>query len=295
MLHDRNPPFVLLSDGGVRNGYTVKILNKLHEPRDIHPRPCAGCPGASSPSSAWKPARRSASRPTTCASCACSSRVPPPSVAAAQRGRHAVRAGGARRRLRAGDGAHARSSRSLPTAPGAAHEPDDVLPTARRPAGPAGPPRAAGASSPSSASSSLVNGVLIYSALSTYTGRGRERALPQGPALQRAHRGRRAPGAARLDRDASRSRRDGACARRRSRARRRAGARACRSRACSAGPRPTGYDVALDARRDGAGPLRGAGRRARPRATGCVTLEARAQATAPNPSIASRRRLWLKP
>ena len=33
VLHDRNPPFVLLSDGGIRNGYTVKILNKLHEPR----------------------------------------------------------------------------------------------------------------------------------------------------------------------------------------------------------------------------------------------------------------------
>lgn len=33
VLHDRNPPFVRLSDGGVRNGYTVKILNKLHEPR----------------------------------------------------------------------------------------------------------------------------------------------------------------------------------------------------------------------------------------------------------------------
>lgn len=33
VLHDRNPPFVLLSDGSVRNGYTVKILNKLHEPR----------------------------------------------------------------------------------------------------------------------------------------------------------------------------------------------------------------------------------------------------------------------
>ncbi len=32
VLHDRNPPFVLLSDGGVRNGYVVKILNKLHEP-----------------------------------------------------------------------------------------------------------------------------------------------------------------------------------------------------------------------------------------------------------------------
>jgi cytochrome c oxidase accessory protein FixG len=33
VLRDRNPPFVLLSDGGVRNSFTVKILNKLHEPR----------------------------------------------------------------------------------------------------------------------------------------------------------------------------------------------------------------------------------------------------------------------
>lgn len=32
ILRDRNPIFVELSDGGVRNGYTVKILNKLHEP-----------------------------------------------------------------------------------------------------------------------------------------------------------------------------------------------------------------------------------------------------------------------
>ncbi len=35
VLHDRNPPFVLLSDGGIRNGYTVKILNKLHEPHEF--------------------------------------------------------------------------------------------------------------------------------------------------------------------------------------------------------------------------------------------------------------------
>ena len=28
VLHDRNPLFVLLSDGGVRNNYTVRILNK---------------------------------------------------------------------------------------------------------------------------------------------------------------------------------------------------------------------------------------------------------------------------
>ena len=33
VLSDRNPPFVLLSDGSIRNGFTVKILNKLHEPR----------------------------------------------------------------------------------------------------------------------------------------------------------------------------------------------------------------------------------------------------------------------
>jgi cytochrome c oxidase accessory protein FixG len=35
VLHDRNPPYVLLSDGGIRNGYTVKILNKRHQPRDF--------------------------------------------------------------------------------------------------------------------------------------------------------------------------------------------------------------------------------------------------------------------
>lgn len=34
VLHDRNPPFVRLTDGSIRNGYTVKILNKLHQPRD---------------------------------------------------------------------------------------------------------------------------------------------------------------------------------------------------------------------------------------------------------------------
>jgi len=35
VLHDRNPPYVRLSDGGIRNGYTVKILNKLHEAREF--------------------------------------------------------------------------------------------------------------------------------------------------------------------------------------------------------------------------------------------------------------------
>jgi cytochrome c oxidase accessory protein FixG len=33
VLHDRNPLFVILSDGSVRNGYTIKILNMLPEPR----------------------------------------------------------------------------------------------------------------------------------------------------------------------------------------------------------------------------------------------------------------------
>ncbi len=45
VLHDRNPPFVLLSDGRVRNGYTVKILNKRHEPHD-YVLSIAGLPNA---------------------------------------------------------------------------------------------------------------------------------------------------------------------------------------------------------------------------------------------------------
>ncbi|MDS1138325.1 cytochrome c oxidase accessory protein CcoG [Nitratireductor indicus] len=35
VLHDRNPQYVLLSDGAVRNGYTVKLLNMIPEPRVI--------------------------------------------------------------------------------------------------------------------------------------------------------------------------------------------------------------------------------------------------------------------
>ena len=35
VLQDRTPAYVLLSDGSVRNGYTVKILNKLHQPREF--------------------------------------------------------------------------------------------------------------------------------------------------------------------------------------------------------------------------------------------------------------------
>ncbi len=33
VLRDRTPSYVRLSDGSIRNGYTVKILNKVHEPR----------------------------------------------------------------------------------------------------------------------------------------------------------------------------------------------------------------------------------------------------------------------
>ena len=35
VLRDRNPLFVELSDGSVRNGYTIKILNKRHEAREF--------------------------------------------------------------------------------------------------------------------------------------------------------------------------------------------------------------------------------------------------------------------
>jgi cytochrome c oxidase accessory protein FixG len=45
VLRDRNPPFVRLSDGGVRNGFAVKILNKLHEPH-TYTLGVAGLPGA---------------------------------------------------------------------------------------------------------------------------------------------------------------------------------------------------------------------------------------------------------
>jgi cytochrome c oxidase accessory protein FixG len=35
VLHDRNPIYVRLSDGGLRNGYTVKLLNKLYAPHSF--------------------------------------------------------------------------------------------------------------------------------------------------------------------------------------------------------------------------------------------------------------------
>jgi cytochrome c oxidase accessory protein FixG len=45
VLRDRNPLYVKLSDGGVRNGYTVKLLNKLYGPRALS-LGLEGLPGA---------------------------------------------------------------------------------------------------------------------------------------------------------------------------------------------------------------------------------------------------------
>ena len=45
VLHDRNPVFVRLSDGSIRNGYTVRILNMKAEPRDFR-LDLKGLPGA---------------------------------------------------------------------------------------------------------------------------------------------------------------------------------------------------------------------------------------------------------
>ncbi len=46
VLHDRNPASVLLSDGSIRNGYKVKILNMLAQPRSFEIK-LEGLPGAS--------------------------------------------------------------------------------------------------------------------------------------------------------------------------------------------------------------------------------------------------------
>ncbi len=59
VLHDRNPQFVQLSSGDVRNGYTLKILNMTPRPRDFDVG-LVGLPGAAmwTPGSALDPARR---------------------------------------------------------------------------------------------------------------------------------------------------------------------------------------------------------------------------------------------
>src|SRR5690606_4995208 len=35
VLHDRNPQFVMESNGDIRNGYTIRILNMIAEPRSV--------------------------------------------------------------------------------------------------------------------------------------------------------------------------------------------------------------------------------------------------------------------
>ncbi len=45
VLHDRNPLFVMLSDGSVRNGYTIRLLNKVREERQLILQ-ADGLPGA---------------------------------------------------------------------------------------------------------------------------------------------------------------------------------------------------------------------------------------------------------
>jgi cytochrome c oxidase accessory protein FixG len=45
VLHDRNPQYVMESDGSIRNGYTLKILNMIPEPRVIF-LSIEGLPGA---------------------------------------------------------------------------------------------------------------------------------------------------------------------------------------------------------------------------------------------------------
>jgi polyferredoxin len=45
VLHDRNPQYVLESDGAIRNGYTLKILNMRPEPR-LFTLSISGLPGS---------------------------------------------------------------------------------------------------------------------------------------------------------------------------------------------------------------------------------------------------------
>jgi polyferredoxin len=45
VLHDRNPQYVMESDGSIRNGYRVKILNMVPEPRNVM-LSLRGMPGA---------------------------------------------------------------------------------------------------------------------------------------------------------------------------------------------------------------------------------------------------------
>jgi hypothetical protein len=59
VLHDRNPLFVMLSDGRVRNGYTVKVPTRAAIPRPTSSR----SPASRAPRSRWS-ARRRRARPS---------------------------------------------------------------------------------------------------------------------------------------------------------------------------------------------------------------------------------------
>jgi polyferredoxin len=45
VLHDRNPVYVRLSEGGIRNAYTLRLLNKELQPKRFHVH-VSGLPGA---------------------------------------------------------------------------------------------------------------------------------------------------------------------------------------------------------------------------------------------------------
>ena len=84
VLHDRNPLYVKLSDGGLRNGYTVKLLNKLYEPRSFKHRGAGACREPRSASSAMskRPIRWSRSRRTSSSRSVSMSRSTRPAYAA---------------------------------------------------------------------------------------------------------------------------------------------------------------------------------------------------------------------
>ncbi len=71
VLRDRAPLYVTLSDGTIRNGYTLKILNKAREPRR-YVLTTEGVPGAvlsvvGAPSSSAAPQAELAARPDSVA------------------------------------------------------------------------------------------------------------------------------------------------------------------------------------------------------------------------------------
>ena len=167
VLHDRNPPYVLLSDGGIRNGYTVKILNKLHQPREFTLE-ARGLPGARLAIVGMEAGAKI--RVTTD-----DLRELKVFVTAARGGPARAESGSnpfalvvKRCRVAPGDGAH----HAIPEAgrtPGGAHEPDRAAQRARRQQGLQGR-QVLACSLAFFAAVFIVNGAMIYSALSTHTG-----------------------------------------------------------------------------------------------------------------------------